>query len=144
MDITQANRIPLPNGGWVDLRPVSDITERLRRPIKKLSSSLASYPEFVEAVNAAQGKELTMDEQLKIAGAMGAAFDVLEELQDRLVVAAVRGWSFEFDVTVDNLLDVPSASLDALRKAVSPYQSALNPDFGPSPEADTPTGASSA
>jgi len=144
MDITQSNRIPLPNGAWADLRPISDVTERMRRPIKKLSSSLASYPEFVEAVNAAQGKELTQAEQLKIAGAMGAAFDVLEELQDRLVVAAVRGWSFDFEVSVDNLLDVPSTALDALREAAAPYQSGLNPDFGPTPESDTPTEASNA
>lgn len=144
LDITISNRVALPNGAWADLRPVSDITERMRRPIKKLSTQLGSHPEFVEAVNAAQGKELTPAEQLKIAAAMGDAFDVLEELQDRLVCAAVRRWSYEQDITPNDLLDIPSAALDALREYAAPYQSGLNPSFEPTTESDSPTGPSSA
>lgn len=147
LDITQANRIPLP-GGWADLRPTCDITERMRRPIKKLSAKLSSYPQFMAAVTEADasmkgGAELTQAEQLQIAASMGEAFDVLEELQDRLVVAAVRGWSFDLPVDAESILDLPTAALDALREAASPYQSALNPDFSPTPEADSPTGPSS-
>lgn len=148
MDINQANRIPLPGGGWADLRPVGDITERLRRPIKKLGTKLASYPEFIKAVEDAQkassdGTELSAAQQLQLAAAMGDAFDVLEELQDRLVVAAVRGWSFEAEVSVDALLDIPSMALDALREASAPYQGALNPDFGPTTEPNSPIAPSS-
>lgn len=144
LDVTVPNRVALPNGAWADFRPVSDITERMRRPIKKLSTQLASHPDFVEAVNSAQGKELSQTEQLKIAGAMGDAFDVLEELQDRLVCAAVRGWSFPQEVTPDGLLDLPSAVLDSLREYASPYQSALNPNFEPTTESASPTGPSNA
>lgn len=144
MDISQANRIPLPNGAWADLRPAQDITERLRRPIKKLGSQLASYPTFIQAVADAQGQELTQAKQLELAASMGDAYDVLEGLQDRLVVAVVRGWSYEMDVTVDNLLDVPGGALDALREASAPYQSALNPDFRPTQDADSPTEPSTA
>jgi hypothetical protein len=143
LDITIPNRVSLPNGGWADLRPVSDITERMRRPIKKLSTQLASHPEFVAAVSSAQGRELTQAEQLELAGAMGGAFDILEELQDRLVCAAVRGWSYPVDISPDGLLDISAAALDALREYAAPYQSALNPDFEPTTESDSPTGPSS-
>ena len=139
LDINVANRVTLPNGAWADFRPVSDITERMRRPIKKLSTQLASHPDFIGAVSSAQGKELTQAEQLAIAGSLGDAFDVLEELQDRLVCAAVREWSFSQEITPDGLLDLPSAALDELRQYASPYQSGLNPNFEPTPESDTPT-----
>ncbi|PJM98131.1 hypothetical protein CG740_37240 [Streptomyces sp. CB01201] len=147
LDITQANRVPLP-GGWADLRPVCDITERMRRPIKKLSAKLSSYPTFMAAIaeakeSSADGSELTPEEELKIAAAMGDAFDVLEELQDQLVVAAVRGWSWDFPVEADLVLDLPAPALDALRKAVSPYQGALNPNFDPDPDPASPTEPSS-
>lgn len=144
LDITVPNRVTLPNGAWADFRPVSDITERMRRPIKKLSTQLTSHPEFVEAVTSAQGKELTQAEQLRIAGAMGAAYDTLEELQDRLVCAAVRGWSFAQEITPDGLLDLPGIALDALREHASPYMSALNPSFEPTTESDSPTVPSNA
>lgn len=145
MDINQPNRIDLPNGNWADLRPVGEVSERLRRPIKRLTAKLASYPDFMRAVDTAQSKKkLTQADQLSIASAMGDSFDVLEELQDRLVIAAVRGWSFPQDITVDGLLDIPCMASDALREAAAPYQSALNPDMGPSPEADSPTGPSGA
>ncbi|MEW2518128.1 hypothetical protein [Actinacidiphila alni] len=147
LDITQANRIPLP-GGWADLRPISDITERMRRPIKRLSAKLTSFPSFMNAVSEGQkategGAEMTMAEQVAIASSMGEAFDVLEELQDGLVVAAVRGWSWDFPVSADAVLDLPTPALDALRKAVAPYQRALNPNFQPTPDPASPTGPSS-
>jgi hypothetical protein len=73
---------------------------------------------------------------------MGEAFDLLEDLNDALVVALVAGWSYGFGVSVDSVQDLPGRDLDALRAAVSPYLSQLNPDFDPSPAADSPTGAS--
>lgn len=145
LDPTQAHRVQLP-GGWADLRPVSDITERMRRPIKRLSAKLASFPSFMEAVQSgnAAGGELTDDQQLAIAASMGEAFDVLEELQDSLVVAVTRGWSWDFAVTADGVLDLPGPALDGLRKAVAPWQTALNPNFEPTPDPASPTEPSSA
>ncbi|MGA5819732.1 hypothetical protein ACPC54_17965 [Kitasatospora sp. NPDC094028] len=150
IDITTANRIPLP-GGWADLRPVADITERHRRPIRKLSTQLLGHADFAAAVAEMQssGKDpasLTPDEQLRVAAGMGSAFDDLEAIQDLLVVAAVRGWSFDaVPITVDGLLDLPGQALDALRAAVAPYQGALNPNLRePSPDPTSPTVPSSA
>lgn len=148
LDPTQPHRIELP-GGWADLRPVSDITERMRRPIKRLSTRLTSFPSFMDAVKdgtaaTAGGAEMTQAEQLALAAAMGDAFDVLEDLQDALVVAVTRGWSWDFPVTADGVLDLPGPALDALRKAVAPWQTALNPNFEPTPDPASPTGPSSA
>ncbi|MFH8380636.1 hypothetical protein ACH4E7_06800 [Kitasatospora sp. NPDC018058] len=151
IDISTATRIPLPGGAWADLRPVSDITERHRRPIRKLSTGLLGHADFAAAVAEMQasGKDpgsLTPDEQLRVAAGMGSAFDDLEAIQDLLVVAAVRGWSFDaVPITVDGLLDLPGQALDALRAAVAPYQSALNPNLkDPSPDPQSPTVPSSA
>lgn len=147
LDITQPNRIPLP-GGWADLRPVCDITERMRRPIKRLSARLASYPAFMEAIQEAEAKgdgaNMSPEDQMRVAATMGDAFDVLEELQDQLVIAAVRGWSWDFPVTTDAVLDLPTPALDGLRAAVAPYQNALNPNFQPNPDPASPTEPSSA
>lgn len=148
LDPAQAHRVQLP-GGWADLRPVSDVTERMRRPIKRLSARLTSYPAFMQAVQSAEQttdggkKELSESEKLGIAAAMGDAFDVLEELQDALVVAVTRGWSWDTPVTADGVLDLPGPALDALRQAVAPYQTALNPTFEPTPDPASPTGPSS-
>lgn len=149
LDPSQAHRIQLP-GGWADLRPVSDVTERMRRPIKKLSAKLTSFPSFMSAIGQAQAStgggetELSQTEQLAIAASMGEAFDVLEELQDALVVAVTRGWSWEHPVSADGVLDLPGPALDALRQAVAPWQKALNPNFEPTPADGSPTEPSSA
>lgn len=133
--------ITLPSGATADLRPVADITERHRRPLKRLQTELMKLHEFAEAIEKANGsKKLTKAEQDKVAEGLGAAFEPLEELNDRLVVAAVRGWSYSFDVSYENVLDVPSRDLDALREAVAPYLAELMPDFSPTKDRNTPTG----
>jgi hypothetical protein len=138
--------ITLPSGATADLREIADVTERQRRPIKRIQTKLAGLPAFVNAVAEAQsqsdGSELTPEQQLKIAAGMGDAFDLLEELNDALVVALTAGWSYAFAVSADACQDLPSRDLDALREAVSPYLEQLNPDFDPNPAADSPTGAS--
>jgi hypothetical protein len=140
--------ITLPSGNTADLRDVADVTERGRRPIKRIQTKLAGLPAFVNAVEEAKaqkdGADLTPDQQLKIAAGMGEAFDLLEELNDALVAALVAGWSYGFAVSADAAQDLPGRDLDALRAAVSPYLSELNPDFDPSADADSPTGASGA
>lgn len=133
--------ITLPSGATADLRPVADITERQRRPIRKIQTQLVKFQEFGAAIEKAQGsKKLTKAEQDTIAAGLGEAFDPLEELNDRLVVAAVRGWSYDFPVEYEHVLDVPGRDLDALREAVAPYLAELMPDFSPNKDRETPTG----
>lgn len=138
--------LTLPSGSTADLREVADVTERQRRPIKRIQTKLAGLPAFTSAVAEAQaqgdGADLTPEQQLRIAAGMGEAFDLLEELNDSLVVALVAGWSYGFAVNVDAVQDLPGRDLDALRKAVAPYLGQLNPDFEPSPDAASPFEAS--
>jgi hypothetical protein len=137
-------RTNLPSGAWADVRAVADVTERGRRPIKRVQAQLGGNAEFVAAVNTAQalktdGAELSQAEQLSIAAGMGAAFDDLEKLNDLLVVAMVAGWSYDFPVSEDACQDVPGRDLDALREAVSAYLPQLLPGFEPTPDADSPS-----
>jgi hypothetical protein len=138
--------LTLPSGATADLREVCDVTERQRRPIKRIQTKLAGLPAFVNAVKEAEaqgnGTELTPDQQLKIAAGMGEAFDLLEELNDALVAAMVAGWSFGFVVSADAVQDLPGRDLDALRAAVSPFLAQLNPDFEPNPDPASPSVAS--
>lgn len=145
----------LPSGATADIRAVADVTERSRRPIKRIQSKLGANAEFTAAVSTAQtiqskakakGKEdapLSAKDQLSIAAGMGSAFDDLELLNDLLVTAMVAGWSYDFPVSADACQDLPGRDLDALREACSPYLAQLLPGFEPTPDADSPTDPSS-
>lgn len=142
--------VTLPSGATADLRAVADVTERQRRPIKRVRAQLAARPAFAAAVKDAQaaekaaGGELTPEAEMRIAAGMGDAFDLLEELNDCLVAAMVAGWSYAFAVSMDCVQDVPGADLDALRAECAPYLSQLLPEFEASAEADSPTAPSGA
>jgi hypothetical protein len=121
-----------------------DVTERQRRPIKRIQAQLAAMPAFVAAVKEAEaaqkvaGGELTPDQQLAIAGGMGEAFDLLEDLNDHLIGAVVRGWSYSFPVSSDAAQDLPGRDLDALREACAPALKELMPNFEPTPDPNSP------
>lgn len=138
--------IALPSGASAELRDVQDVTERMRRPIRKVQTQLAGNAKFIDALGDAEkfkdGTEIDEATQRAIAEGMGEAFDPLELLNDLLVVAAVVSWSYAFPVTVDNVQDVPGRDLDALRKVASPYLKNMLPDFEPNPDADSPTAPS--
>jgi hypothetical protein len=142
--------VNLPSGATADLRDVAEVTERQRRPIKRIQAQLAARPAFAAAVKEAQaiakaaGTDLSPEAELRIAAGMGDAFDLLEDLNDSLVAALVAGWSYGFAVTVDAVQDVPGADLDALRKECAPYLPKLLPDFEPSADTDSPTAPSGA
>jgi hypothetical protein len=140
----QVTHLTLPSGATADLRDAADVTERQRRPIKRIQAQLAALPAFVAAVKEAEAAqqvsgELTPDQQLAIAGGMGEAFDLLEELNDYLIGAVVRGWSYDFPVSADAAQDLPGRDLDALREACAPYLKALMPNFEPNPDPASPT-----
>jgi hypothetical protein len=135
--------IALPSGANAVLRDAKDVTERQRRPIRKIQTQLAADAKFVDAVQAADkankaGGELDEATQRALAEGMGEAFDPLETLNDLLVLAAVESWSYSFAPSLDSLLDVPARDLDALRKAASPFMAELSPDFEPTPDAASP------
>lgn len=137
--------IVLPSGATVDIRAAADVTERHRRPLRKLQGELGRHAEFFEAMEKAQaklqaGKKLTKTEQDSIADDLGPALDLVEELNDRVVIALVAGWSYSLPVELDSVLDLPGADLDALRAVVSPLARELMPDFSVTKDKDSPTG----
>lgn len=134
----------LPSGATADIRDVADVTERQRRPIKRIQSRLAANADFSAAVKAAEDAkgvdgELSAADQSAIAAGMGSAFDDLEDLNDLLVAAFVAGWSYDFAVSSDACQDIKSADLDALREHVTPLAKALMPNFETSVADDSPT-----
>jgi hypothetical protein len=134
-------RVNLPSGAHADLRHVTDITERHRRPLKKLQTELLGMADFAATVEKAQGnKKLSKAEQDALAAGLKDSFEPLEELNDRLVVAVVAGWSYDFPVSYDTILDLPVRDLDALREHVAPYMEQLSPNFSPQKDKNSPTG----
>lgn len=138
-------RVTLPSGAWADLKHPTDVTERHRRPILKIRTQLAKHADFVDAIEKAQkkldeNKKLTKAEQDVIADGLGDSFDLLQELNDRVIVALVRAWSYEFPVDYDNVLDLPGKDLDELRQVTSPLMASMMPDFSPTKDRESPTG----
>ncbi|MDH6108861.1 hypothetical protein P3T36_002992 [Kitasatospora sp. MAP12-15] len=132
--------VTLPSGATADIRDVADVTERQRRPIKRTQAELAARPAFVGAVKTAElaGDSLTPEQEADIAAGMGDSFELVESLNDFLVAAMVRGWSYGFPVSADAVQDLPGRDLDALRAVCSPYLKDLLPSFEPTPDADSP------
>jgi hypothetical protein len=133
--------VTLPSGKKVHLRAVADITERQRRPLAKLRAKLASHREVAEIISKHEsGKKLTKAEEAAIETQVAPLLDVIEELGDRLIVAAVAGWDYPFDVDYDHVLDIAAQDLDKLREIVAPIMGELFPDFSPTKDQDSPTG----
>jgi signal transduction histidine kinase len=142
---------PLPDGGWADLRDPADVSERLRRPVRAIQMRLAQNPAFSEVVADAKKKGVqAMDDideakAVEMATVMGEdAITLMDDLNDRLIVSRVAGWSYEAEVTIDALQDLPGGAYDELKKLCAEGALSSGPDFSPSTEADSPTGPSTA
>lgn len=133
--------VTLPSGKHANLRAVSEVTERHRRPLVKIRSKLAQNQPFAEAITKAEAnKKLTKAEEASIAECLGDVLELIEEMGDRIIVAAVESWGYPFDVTYENLLDVSAQDLDRLREVAAPYLPQLMPDFTPNKDRNSPTG----
>ncbi len=120
--------VQLPDNAHALLRDPSQVSERLRRPIMSAVSRLASGVDVVGKSESEVGAEMLA------SGGM----DTMNEVNDLLVVALVESWSFPQSVSLEGVLDLPGATYDALRAAVSPHMTAMMPDFSPQPD---PAGA---
>jgi hypothetical protein len=135
------NTVTLPSGKKVQLRDVNDITERQRRPLSKLRAKLAANQEVASIMQKHEdGKKLTKAEEASIEAQLGDLLEVVEEMGDRLIVAAVAGWDHPFPVDYDSVLDLPARDLDKLREVCAPYMGELFPDFSPTVDKASPTG----
>jgi hypothetical protein len=134
---------------YVDLRDPLEIPERLRRPVRKLQLLLANDGAFSEVVSDAVAKgvasvdDFTPEQTARMVSQMGGAADLLDELNDRMVLERVMGWSFDQPVTMDGLQELPGPVYDELRELCSTNADA-GPDFSPTPDPASPTVPSSA
>lgn len=140
----------LPGGGWADLRDPADIPERLRRPARAIQMKLARDPAFGGVVAEASKKgvaalkDIGEAEAAQMMAQMGdESAGLIDELNDRLIVARVVGWSYEAPVSMDALLDLPGPDYDRLKELCA--EGALEgTDFGPSQDEESPTVPSTA
>ena len=141
----------LKSGAWADLREPADVPERLRRPVRRIQMLLAQNTAFsgvvkdAAAKGAASVRDIAEDQAVQMVTAMGEqAFDLMDQLNDRAVLARVAGWSFGPDVTLDALLDLTAGDYDELRELCADGALDSGPDFSPSQAEDSPTGPSTA
>lgn len=141
----------LKSGAWADLREPADVPERLRRPVRRIQMLLAQNPAFADVVKDATAKgvaavrDIAENQAAQMVTKMGeTAFDLMDQLNDRAVLARVAGWSFGPEVTLDALLDLPAADYDELRELCAEGALETGPDFSPSQDEASPTGPSTA
>ena len=144
-------RHQMPGEGWADLRDAADVPERLRRPVRTIQMKLAQNPAFKDVVDDAKKKGVKAMEDIdeaqavEMAAVMGdEAFGLMDELNDRLIISRVAGWSYGDEVTLDALQDLPGAVYDKLKEMCAEGALEGGPDFSPSTEADSPTEPSTA
>lgn len=144
-------RHQLPAGAWADLRDAADVSERLRRPVRTIQMKLAQNPAFKDVVQGAKDKgvkalgDIDEAEAVEMASAMGdEAFALMDELNDRLIVSRVAGWSYDSPVTPDALQDLPGAVYDRLKEICADGALDSGPDFSPSTDPESPTAPSTA
>lgn len=148
-------RIELPHGAWADLRDAAEIPERLRRPIRTLQMRLTKDAAFASVIASAQEKgveamqaamqDSDQSEALRLATSLSPeSLELMDQLNDRAVIARVIGWSFPSEVTLDALLDLPGPTYDRLRELAAKGVLGGGPDFAPSPDPESPTVPSTA
>jgi hypothetical protein len=128
-------RIELSEGNWAELRPVGKVHERARMRCRSLPGRLS--PEVLAAYSSG-------DQQAVAIAANESDMETFFLMNAMVAVALIREWSFDFDVTLDNLLDlVDGDDYDTLTEATAKDGAALLQGVlaAPDPEAraDSPT-----
>jgi len=137
--------VTLTSGGWADLRDPAEVPERLRRPVRRLQMALAANPAFASVVKDATTKgvaaveEISDEQAAEMVAQMGDSYDLIDQLNDRLVLQRVMGWSFGPDVTLDALQDLPGAAYDELRALCADGALDTGVDTSPSQDEASPT-----
>lgn len=157
-------KVDLPSGAWAELRDPDLVTERLRKPVRRIQLRLGFDADLQEVVRW-QGR---MEREFKAAQeAAGEDFDpdafepselppvrqdqmtdsqldLLSDLTNAVAVALVEAWSYEAPVTADTIQDLPQRDYEALLEAVGKHRQALLPNFDVDPAPDSPTEPSGA
>ena len=132
-------RVELEDGDYAELRHAKKIPHRQTMEYRRVFYRVA-------AAGAGIDSSLEGDELSRAAGTAmieGGGLEAMDDLANALVLAVVNEWSFG-PVDMDTLLDVPTSDLNEIQRRCSgqEYQDVLNPDFGPSPDPESPTKSS--
>lgn len=140
-------RVELPRGQHAMLRDPEDVPERLRRPYLDASERLLGF--LAEAgvtdadIAAARGGDQDRMAAIGVKAVTGGARMIQRGVQDSLIAALVESWSYDKPVSAEAVQDLPGRAYDALCEACEPLAAALNPDFTPNPDPESPTQPSS-
>lgn len=126
-----SDRHTLKSGGWVDLRALTDVTERQRRKARVTLSRLSSAAKM--AMNGGSTDEMV--------GAFTADdSQLLYELNDIVAVEQIVAWWYDAPVTTDSLVDLPGRDYEEILALTAGGVSAFfGTDFGPTPDPESPT-----
>ena len=134
-------RLELPEGEWADLYDPIKVPERKRRPVVR---ALVTFMKDRQGADVPQfGAEDLSDEEKAAAIAANLDPELLvaaDDLNDAVVIALVREWSFGA-VTTDVLLDLPADTYEALSNACQPHMNDLMPNFQVSPDPKAGSGS---
>jgi hypothetical protein len=116
----------------------TQVSERKRRPVARKLLQLAEAFEPVSDGTSpqvgAEDAEPERDVDLSVDD-----LALADDLNDLLAVALISEWSLPVPVSVDALLDLPTADYQAVRRVVAPHVTAMLPDFAPSPDPASPS-----
>lgn len=126
-------KLDLPNSNWALVREPDEIPRKAARNFRQVLYRLAG-PVGQETDAAAAASAL-----LNAPGGL----DGIEDMADALVFAVVAEWSYG-EVTPEVLDTMPDSSVDAIYQhaVTGGYMEKLMPDFGVSPDDESPTGPS--
>jgi len=133
-------RLELPRDQWAELREADEIPRKAARKYRHKMYEIAT------AANRASEASLDGTDAV-LAADMGKAMmssadglDGFEDLAEAMVLAVVREWSFG-SVCQEVLDGLPDGPINAIYAACQKggYADALQPDFGATPDEDSPT-----
>jgi hypothetical protein len=130
--------LKLAGGGWANLREADQIPRRQARAFRKVLYHLAAATGIEPDPN--QDPNTAALEAGKALLASDSGLDEIEDMAEALALAAVDTWSYG-EVTADVLATIPDAAVNQIFDACQEggYLEKLMPDFGVSPDEDSPT-----
>lgn len=136
MTTTTAPRLELPSGRWVEFGPLSEISERQRRPIRVLMGTLTPDARRQLAGGDVALETITARDQ-----------ELMYELHDLIAAGVITACSWtETRPTAAEIADLPAADYDFLAPHVGDRIPSFltGVDFDPTPDRASPTQPSSA
>jgi len=145
-------RLELPYDNWAELRAPDEVPRKAARAFRKHLYKMAQVTEdngetiVLNKVTDNNGETIVLnevtDEQAAALAIMRSedGFDKIEDMAEALVLAAVREWSFGA-VCEAVLEEVPDKALDLIYDECQrqDFIGHLMPDFGVSPDDESPT-----